>query len=132
MPKSSERQLIQARKEKAMGLKNVLDEAQDRVLQLDEAQSHIMGSVFIGKTIIHKMFGKGIITSIENGRFSIDFGEKGTKELGINMCFANGLITVDGLSISEEQACLLKDENKIRNAETYAQKALAPYLEYLD
>lgn len=88
--------------------------------------------VIVGKTVKHKTFGTGTIISIDDGRFTISFDNAGTKELGINLSIANGLITMEGLELPKEQIDLLRDESKIRNAESYAEKALAPYMEYLD
>ncbi len=132
VPKNAERQLIQVRKEKAAELKQALNEAQEKVSQLNAVQDAISEIVIVGKTVKHKSFGAGTITSIDAGRFTISFESTGTKELGINLSIANGLITMDGLELTKEQIDLLKDESKIRNAESYAEKALAPYLEYLD
>lgn len=132
VPKNAERQLIQARKEKAADLKQALNEAQEKVSQLNAVQDALSEIIIVGKTVKHKSFGEGTITSIDDGRFTIGFERAGTKELGINLSIANGLITMDGLELSKEQISLLRDESKIRNAESYAEKALAPYLEYLD
>lgn len=132
VPKNAERQLIQARKEKAAELKQALNEAQEKVLQLNAVQDALSEIVIVGKTVKHKSFGEGTISSIDDGRFTISFDNAGTKELGINLSIANGLITMEGLELSKEHVSLLRDESKIRNAESYAEKALAPYMEYLD
>lgn len=131
-PKNSERQLIQARREKATELKQAFDEAKELVSRLDETQSTLYKATIVGKNIVHKNFGPGTIAAVNNGRFLVNFERAGTKELGINMCVVNNLITMDGMPLTIEQISLLKDEGKIRNAVTYAEKALAPYLEFLD
>lgn len=132
VPKNAERQLIQARKDKAIELKQALNDAREKVAQLNAVQDALTEIVVAGKTIRHKSFGNGTVISIDDGRFTISFENVGTKELGISLSIANGLVTMEGLELSKEQINLLKDESKIRNAESYAEKALAPYLEYLD
>lgn len=131
-PKSSERQLIRARREKAVELKQALDEAKRIVSELDEVQNMLYEAVTVGKNIVHKSFGPGTITEINNGRFIVDFERAGIKELGINTCVANNLITMNGMTLTTEQVALLKDAGKIRSAVSYAEKALAPYLEFLN
>lgn len=132
VPKNTERQLIQARKEKAVELQQALNEAQEKVSLLNDVQKHLSELILVGKTVKHKAFGAGKIIAVDNGRFTIDFESAGTKELGINLSIANGLISMEGLELTKEQVDMLKDEGKIRNAETYAEKALSPYMEYLD
>ncbi len=132
VPKNAERQLIQARKDKAIELHQALNDAQEKASQLNAVQNILSETVTMGKTVKHISFGMGTITSIDDGRFTITFDNAGTKELGINVSIANGLITIEELELSKEQIDLLKDESKIRNAETYAERALAPYLEYLE
>ena len=132
VPKNAERQLIQARKDKALELKQALNEAQEKVSQLNAVQGALSEKVIVGKIVKHKSFGAGTITSIEDGRFTVSFESAGTKELGINLSIANGLITIEGLELSKEQIDLLRDESKIRNAKSYAEKEMAPYLEYLE
>lgn len=132
VPKNAERQLIQARKDKAIELHQALNDAHEKASQLNAVQNILSETVTMGKTVKHISFGMGTITSIDDGRFTITFDNAGIKELGINVSIANGLITIEELELSKEQIDLLKDESKIRNAETYAERALAPYLEYLE
>ena len=57
---------------------------------------------------------------------------KNKKDLSEACHIENGLIQVDGLELSEEQISLLKNEEKIRSAVSYGEKAFALYSEYLD
>lgn len=132
VPKNAERQLMQAKKEKAVELKKALDDAKNSMSQLNEVQNRLYEAVLIGKTVKHKSFGLGTITDVNDGRFIITFERVGTKELGIKMCVINNLISMDGLVLTTEQITLLKDEEKIRNAVSRVEKAITPYLEFLD
>ena len=132
VPKSRERQLMMERKSKALELKQDLDEAAAKAAELDQVMKCISEAVTAGKTVRHKTFGKGRIAAVEAGRFTIDFDSAGAKDLGINLSLVNGLLAVDGLELSEEQMILLRDESRIRNAVSYAEKAFMPYVEYLD
>lgn len=131
-PKSKERQLMQERKEKALELKLQLDEAYQRAAELEKVQGLLFETFIAGKTVQHKAFGTGKIASVSEGRIVVAFDKVGEKDLGINMSVANGLVSVDGLDISEEQISLLKEEGKIRSAVSYAEKAFAQYADYLD
>lgn len=86
----------------------------------------------MGENVNHKTFGKGKISSVNEGKIIIDFENAGTKELGINLSLANKLLTIENLNLTDNQMALLKEESKIRSAITYAEKAAAPYMEYLD
>ena len=131
-PKSSERQLIQALKEKAIKYEQALNEALEKASRLDDVRNIISEAVVVGKTVTHKTYGTSTITSIDGGRLFADFESVGMKKLGINDSIANGLITVEGLELSKEQVDLLKNERKVRDAVKFAEKDLAPYTEYLD
>lgn len=132
VPKNAERQLMQAKKEKAVELKKALDDAKNSMSQLNEVQNRLFEAVTVGKTVKHKSFGIGSITGVNNGRFIIAFEHIGAKELGIKMCVINNLISMDGLALTTDQMTLLKDEEKIRNALSRAEKAITPYWEFLD
>lgn len=132
VPKSRERQLMQERKDKAVELKQALDAANEKADELDQVLEFVSETVTAGKTIRHKSFGTGKILSVSDGSFRCAFETEGEKNLGINLSIVNGLITVEGLELSEEQVALIKDESKIRTAVSYGEKAFAPYAEYLD
>lgn len=132
VPRSKERQLMQERKDKAVELKQALDEANGKAAELDKVLEIVSKAVTAGKTIRHKSFGTGKILSVSEGRFACSFESAGEKDLGINLSITNGLIAVDDLELSAEQIDLLKNEGKIRSAVSYGEKAFAPYSEYLD
>ena len=132
VPKSSERQLIQAQKEKAAELRQALNEAQADVSRLNEAKKILSDTITAGKTVRHKVYGMGTVISTDGDRLTVRFDDSKVRELGISISVVNGLITIDQMKLSDEQLSLLKDEKKIRTAETYAEKALAPWLEYLE
>lgn len=131
-PKSSERQLIQAKKDKATELKRALDDALKLSSEFDKVKNFLIEKLTVGKTVNHRIFGVGSITEINGSRFTVNFDQAGVKELGINISFANGLITMEGLVLQKEQKELLSKESQIRNTVLLNQKAVAPYLEYLD
>ena len=131
-PKSKERQLMQERKEKAIRLQQAVDEANAKSTGLENVLSLISDAVVESAVIRHKTFGVGKITGIRDGRPVISFESAGDKELGIKQSIVNGLISIDGLELSEEQMNLLKSEERIKAEVSAAEKALVPYLEYLD
>ena len=131
-PKSKDRQLMQERKEKALELKQNLDEARQKAIELETFESVLSEAIIVGENVNHKTFGKGKISSVNEGKIIIDFENAGTKELGINLSLANKLLTIENLNLTDNQMALLKEESKIRSAITYAEKAAAPYMEYLD
>ena len=123
---------MQERKEKALELKQNLDEARQKAIELETFESVLSEAIIVGENVNHKTFGKGKISSVNEGKIIIDFENAGTKELGINLSLANKLLTIDNLNLTDNQMALLKEESKIRSAITYAEKAAAPYMEYLD
>ena len=65
----------------------------------------------------------------------VDFPAVGGKQLGTFVSAANGIITVDADGFLERidgYRDILKKENSIRTAYSYAEKQVAPYAEYLD
>ena len=67
------------------GFKNALNEAQEKVSQLNDV-SHILSEIVLaGKKVTHKKYGNGIITSIDDGLFTVNFNATGEKEMGINL-----------------------------------------------
>ena len=132
VPRSKERQLMQERKEKARELKEDLDAATAKAEELDNVLAVLNETIKAGQTVHHTAYGSGTIAAVNDGRFTIHFDRVGDKELGIKVSIINGLITIDGLDLTEEQIATLKNENKIRSAVSYAEKVISPYWEYLD
>ena len=134
-PKSKERQLMQERKNKAVELSNNLEEARAKVQELENAREYV-NSVFVpGVTIHHKSFGDGTIRENKGTNIVVGFPTVGEKQLGTFVSAANGIIKVDADDYMERidgYRDVLKKENSIRTAYSYAEKQFAPYAEYLD
>ncbi len=131
-PRGPERQLIQARREKARELKQDLDAAEAKAAELDAAIEVLNDAVTPGKAVRHKTFGSGVVQAVGDGSFTAMFDAAGEKHLGIVLSVANGLVSVDGLELSAEQLSLLRDQGKIRSMLSFAEKSFAEYAEYLD
>ena len=134
-PKSKERQLMKERKNKAVELSNNLEEARAKVQELENAREYV-NSVFVpGVTIHHKSFGDGTIRENKGTNIVVGFPTVGEKQLGTFVSAANGIIKVDADNYMERidgYRDVLKKENSIRTAYSYAEKQFAPYAEYLD
>ena len=135
VPKSSERQLMQERKEKAEKLARDLDTAKHKLAELDKAKAFIISVFQPGTVIRHRSFGMGTISEVSDTAFTAQFPSGGNKSLGITTCVANALITVED---AEAQAKLnsyrdiLKQDQRIRDAVDLVEKAFLPYAEYLE
>ncbi len=135
VPKGFERRLLQGLKEKAKELEEHYDAAAQRLAELEKASEYTSGVFREGLTIRHKAFGEGKIIGTDGGSITVQFPTVGVKNLGTNMCVANGLITLedgDVLAKLEGFRDILRQEQQIRNAVLFAEKALMPFAEYLE
>ena len=135
VPKSSERQLMMERKEKAEELAQTLETAKQKLSELDKAKAFVASVFKPGTVIRHRSFGVGTISEVNNTTFTAQFPSVGDKSLGLTMCVANAIIAVED---TETQAKLngyrdiLKQEQRIRDAVDIAEKAFLPYAEFLE
>ncbi|MCR4621964.1 MAG: hypothetical protein K5663_07770 [Clostridiales bacterium] len=134
-PKSSERQLMQERKEKARKLAETLATAKQKLAELDEAKSFVASVFQPGTVIRHKTFGMGTISEVSDTAFTAQFPSVGDKSLGLATCVANALISVEDAETMVKLNCyrdILKQDQRIRDAAYWAEKAFLPYAEYLE
>ena len=133
---SKERQLYIERRKKAEELADALDQRRALKEQYDEAMGYLKKIYSIGTEIIHKKFGKGTIKSTTGNIFEVDFPEEGVKKLGLAGSVANDIVTVDveGYTdkVAEYKTIIKKSEGALTDAVKNAEKALEPYLEYLE
>ena len=134
-PKSAERKLMQERKEKALELADALDKAKQELAELDEAKAFAAGVFQPGAIVHHKAFGTGTVSEVNEKTFTAQFSFAGTKSLGLLKCIANTLITVEDREIQEKlngYRDILRRDQQICDAVSWAEKALLPYSEYLE
>lgn len=134
-PKTSERKLMQERKEKAAELADALDEAKKRLAELNDAKAWISRTIQPNVKIHHKAFGEGTIIQASESSMTVHFKSVGQKTLGPIACVANGLIRFDDEEVQStalEYKDILRQDEQIRTAVKWAEKELAPYAEYLN
>lgn len=133
-PKSKERQLMQERKEKAVKLSDNLEKAKIELEVLEEAIFFINKILIKGEEIYHKKFGTGVITNNDGTSLTVGFSNGEEKKLGTVLVVANGFVSLKDTYQNkiDEYRNILKKEKAIRTAVSYAEKELAPYIEYLD
>ena len=135
MPKSSERQLIQERKEKAKKLAETFERAKQKLAELNEAKAYVLSAFHPGMEILHRAYGRGSISEISGKSLTVQFESRGSMSLGILMCVINGLITVEDDAFQERlngYRTILRQDNQINNAYEMAEKAFLPYAEFLE
>ena len=135
VPKNDERRLMQERKEKAVQLSAALSEAKAKLEPLDEGKRLLSDTIQPGLGVHHRVFGDGIVQSVTGSTMEIDFPKAGRKTLGIVTSIVKGIITLDDKSFADRIAPygeVLINENALQDAVAFAEKQLAPYLDYLD
>lgn len=135
VPKNSERKLMQQRKETAKQLSAALREARAKLELLEEGQRVLDEAVSVGMQIHHRLFGDGIIQSIDATTMTVDFMKAGTKSLGIATAVLNGIVTTDDATLCERltpyRECLM-NAKQLGDAVSFAERKLAPYIDYLE
>jgi hypothetical protein len=134
-PKSKERQLMFERKQKAQHLSEKFCKARKNLQELEEAKEYINSVYCVGCTLHHNKYGDGVIKNNSGTNITIDFPEVGEKKLGTFISAANGIIVTDADGYTERIKAyknVLLNESSIKTAVSYAEKALAPYTEYLE
>ena len=135
VPKSSERQLMMERKEKAEELAQILEAAKQKLSELDKAKVYVASVFKPGTVIYHRSFGVGTISEVSDTTFTAKFPSVGDKSLGLATCVANALITIDDAETQVKlNSCrdILKRDQRIRDAADMAKKAFLPYAKYLE
>ena len=134
-PKTSERQLMQERKEKAKELYDKMVEARAEMQRFAEAKDYVDSVYTAGVCLNHRKYGKGTIVDREGDNILVDFPEAGRKKLGTRQSVAIGVISIDSEDYAEkikEYASILKREDSIKTRLSYSEKQFQPYAEYLD
>ena len=134
VPKTSERHVMQERKDKARQLAANLDEAKKQLAMLEKAKAYLNTVFAPGAVIRHTTFGEGTIIEVNGTNMTVAFREAGQKTLGILACFVNGLVTVKDSAAQEhllEYKDILRRDRQIRSGVSIAEKDLLPYTEYL-
>lgn len=134
VPKTNEKKLMQERREKAQSLAVGLETAKEQLAILEEAKFYLTKVFVEGASIRHKTFGEGTIQGVSGTNITVQFSSVGQKTLGIIACVVNGLISIHDEAIADKLQSLrgiLAKDQQIRNAVSWAEKALAPYVDYL-
>ena len=134
VPKTGERKLMQDRKEKAQALAAELEDAKAQLALLDEAKAYLAEAFAEGTKIRHRTFGEGVVQDLSGTNITAQFAKSGQKTLDIIACVINNLISVEDEAVSEKLQGyhdVLAKDHQIRNAVSWAEKALAPYADYL-
>ncbi len=135
VPEDSKRKLIQDMKEKARELADHYEAAASKLTELEKASEYTAQVFRQGITVRHKAFGDGEIIGTDGGSITVQSPSAGVKNLGINMCVGNGLITVkdsDAEAKLEGYREIFRQEQQIRTSVLFAEKDLLPYAEYLE
>ena len=137
-PNSKEKQLLLEKQEKA---KSLFEDLQSKMAKQDEyeASKKYLSDIFSeGTVLIHKAFGRGKVKNSDGTRITVHFDTVGEKTLAIDKAAANNLIRPETMDadafsafINEHRQCLLNGTT-YGKAITSAEKALEPYMEYLD
>ena len=131
---TKERQLYQERQKKALQLLKENQEVIDRKRKLTEATERILNALSAGTPVVHKTYGNGVVTAIDENRITIVFGEDRAKRFGLAVALSNRLIKADvpGFdALCGKPAELLKRASQIDAAIKRTEAALKPYEEYL-
>lgn len=134
-PKTSERKLMQERKEKAAELVEALEEAKKRLAVLNDAKAWLSRTLQPDVIIHHRVFGEGRIIQASESSMTVHFKSGEQKALGSIACVANSLILFDDENVQAtvlEYKDILRQDEQIRTAVKWAEKELAPYAEYLN
>ena len=121
--------------EKAARLSAELSKAKERLLPVEEGKRLLDEIIKPGVIVHHLVFGDGPIVAITDTMMTVDFSKAGIKTLGTLTSIGKGLITLDNAMAMEKIApysdCLL-NKKQLQDAVAFAEKQLAPYVDYLD
>ena len=88
-----------------------------------------------GIAVGHSKFGKGCISEVNAPNFTVKFASGEEKQLDAISCVANALITLENSEVQlrlNDYKNILGQARKIRDSIANAEKALLPYVEYLE
>lgn len=133
-PKGADKKLYRERVEKALALKEAYEQARADFERLEELRVTILSHVRVGSSIIHKVYGKGKIVSLDGPSVSVQFQtQPEPKKFMLISSLGGGFLktgTDDDLLI-QANAKLLQMEESLERRRKSAEAALEPYLQYL-
>lgn len=133
-PKTKEKQLYAERKKKAQQLLEDYNDAVSQEEKLTEALNYYTESFKDGSEIDHKIYGKGIVKSIDAKYIVIEFPDQ-EKKLGLPIAVAKGIISIDTDDFRMKHmkyVPVLERADSISRAVERAKNALKGYEDYLD
>jgi hypothetical protein len=132
---SKEKKLYLERRQKAEKLAEQLSKAKEEEALLSEARAYLMTVMGEGSMVVSKAFGAGTILDNTGTVVNVQVASSGeTKRFGLVMSVVNGLLLVEEPAYKEkikQYVPILRRESSIEKAVREAQKALEPYIEYL-
>lgn len=133
-PKTKEKQLYAERKKKAQQLLEEYNNAVHQEEELADALTCFMKEFQVGMEISHKMYGKGMVKSIDAKYIVIAFPEQ-EKKLGLSVAVSNGIISTETDEFKAnlcKYSSVLKRSESITKAVERAKNAMKGYEDYLD
>ncbi|MBQ3010702.1 MAG: hypothetical protein IJD81_05885 [Oscillospiraceae bacterium] len=133
---TAERKTYQENKTKAQQLLVAVQNAENDVVQLHDAQHYFEGLLANKASVSHKMLGTLEVVSLTDGFLSVRVLRSGElKKFQLLSSIANGFILITAPDfadkVSEYKAVMLRERDIPVRIES-AQKALLPYAKYLD
>lgn len=133
---TAERKTYQENKVKAQELLTAVQNAENDVAQLHEAQSYFENLISSGAAVSHKMLGAVEVTDLTDGFLSVRILRNDEiKKFQLLFSIANGFILIAAPDFSEKvtqyKGVMLKERDIPARLES-AQKALIPYAKYLE
>lgn len=133
-PKGADKKLYRERVEKALALKEAYEQARADFERLEELRATILSHLQAGSSLIHKVYGKGKIVSLDGPSVSVQFQtQPEPKKFILISSLGSGFLktgTDDDLLI-QANAKLLQMEESLERRRKSAEVALEPYLQYL-
>lgn len=133
-PKGGDKKLYRERVEKAAALKEAYEQARADFEHLEELRITILSHLKTGSSIIHKVYGSGIIVSLDGPSVSVQFATQlEPKRFMLFSSLGGGFLktgTDDDILI-QANAKLLQMDGSIERRLKSAEAALEPYQKYL-
>ena len=135
-PNSKEKKLYIERKQKAEELAGRVAKAKEEASLLQEAKQFLLSVMGVGMSVTTKAFGAGTVVENTGSTISIQIASSGeVKKLGLTTAVLNKLLISDApdyVDAVQRYIPILRKESTVSRAVEAAEKALEPYLEYLE
>lgn len=132
---AKERKLFTEKVQKAQELKAAYDLVAEQERALKELLSSVRQMLTPGTHVKHKLFGEGIIVSVEDTKsILVEFKKSGTKKLGVVSSLCGGFLLTENEELNalvSQNKELLLSEQKMPMRLKEAERKLIPYMEYL-